>query len=101
METDRLTPDELIIRGERAKQLLAEPLIAESLKRLETDIFEAWARTGIRDKEGQHELLLLMQTTKKFRAIFEQIVITGEVEQQRLKTPGLTRVLERFGVYNP
>jgi hypothetical protein len=94
-----LTPEELIHRAERAKQLLAEPLIADSLKRLETDIFEAWAKTGIRDKEGQHELLLMMQTARKFRALFEQIVITGEIESGRLKTPQLKRTLERFGIY--
>lgn len=95
-----MTPDELIHRGERAKQLLADPLIADSLKRLETDIFEAWAKTGIRDKEGQHELLLMVQTARKFRNIFEQIVMTGELEAQRLKTPKLTQILDRFGIYN-
>jgi hypothetical protein len=94
-----LTPEELILRAERAKQLLAEPLIKESLDRLEKDISEAWARTGIRDKEGQHELLLMMQTARKFRALFEQIVITGEIESGRLKTPQLKRTLERFGIY--
>jgi hypothetical protein len=94
-----VTPDELILRAERAKQLLAEPLIKESLDRLEKDISEAWARTGIRDKEGQHELLLMMQTARKFRALFEQIVITGEIESGRLKTPPLKRTLERFGIY--
>jgi hypothetical protein len=95
-----LTPEELIHRAERAKQLLAEPLIADSLKRLETDIFEAWARTGIRDKEGQHELLLMLQTTRKFRALLEQIVMTGEMEAHQIKTPRLKRELERFGIYN-
>lgn len=95
-----MTPEELIIRAERAKQLLADPLIADSLKRLETDIFEAWAKTGIRDKEGQHELLLMVQTARKFRNIFEQIVMTGELEAQRLKTPKLTQILDRFGIYN-
>lgn len=89
----------MIHRGERAKQLLAEPLIQESLKRLETDIFEAWAKTGIRDKEGQHELLLMVQTARKFKALLEQIVITGEIEAQQIKTPKLRRTLERFGVY--
>lgn len=94
-----MTPDELIIRAERAKQLLAEPLIVEAFKRLESDVFEAWAKTGIRDKEGQHELLLMIQTARKFRAIFEQIVITGEIEAKNLTTPQLKRQLERFGIY--
>jgi hypothetical protein len=94
-----LTPDQAIQRGERAKQLLEEPLIAESLKRLETDIFEAWARAGIRDKEGQHELHLMVQTARKFRALLEQVMVTGQLEANQLKTPPLKRTLERFGVY--
>lgn len=96
-----MTPDELIIRAEKAKALLADPLIKDSLAQLETDIFEAWAKTGIRDKEGQHELLLMVQTARKFRALFEQIVMTGEIEANRLKTPKLRQVLDRFGIYNP
>ena len=96
-----MTPDQLIQRGERARQLLDEPLIAESLKRLETDIFEAWARAGIRDKEGQHELHLMVQTARKFRALLEQVMVTGQIEAQSIKTPKLKRALERFGVYNP
>lgn len=95
-----MTVDELIQRGERARQLLADPLIAEALTRLEADIFEAWAKTGIRDKEGQHELLLMIQTARKFRAILTDVMVTGEIEAHRLKTPKLRRTLERFGVYN-
>jgi hypothetical protein len=94
-----VTPEQLIQRAERAKQLLAEPLIKDSLDRLEKDIFEAWARAGIRDKEGQHELHLMVQTARKFRALLEQVMVTGQIEANQLKTPPLTRILERFGVY--
>lgn len=90
-----------MVRAERAKQLLEDPLIKESLEKLEQDVFEAWARSGIRDKEGQHELLLMIQTARKFKGLLEAVVITGQIESQRLKTPKLTRVLERFGIYNP
>jgi hypothetical protein len=94
-----LTPDELIIRGESAKRLLNDPLFVESLEKLESDIFEAWARTGIRDKEGQHELLLMVQTARKFKALLATVLMTGEVEAKQLQKPTLNKVLERFGVY--
>ena len=76
-----------------------EPLIKESLEKLEQDVFEAWARSGIRDKDGQHELLLMIQTARKFKALLEAVVMTGEIEKQNLQTPKLRRTLERFGVY--
>jgi hypothetical protein len=41
----------------------------------------------------------MMKTARKFRAIFTAIVMTGEVEKSKLKTPKLTRTLERFGIY--
>jgi hypothetical protein len=96
-----MTPEQLILRAETAKRFLNDPLMVESLERLERDIMEAWARTGIRDREGQHELLLMIQTARKFKAIFTEIVMTGELQKQQIQAPKLTRVLERFGIYNP
>lgn len=92
------SPDLAVVRANKAKQLLEEPLIKESFERLEQDIFEAWSQTGIRDKEGQHELLLMIQTARKFKALFTQIVQTGELAQKDLQKPKLTRVLGRFGI---
>lgn len=91
---------DLIIRGERAKQILEDPMFKEAQEKLERDIFEAWASTGIRDKEGQHELLLMLQTARKFNALFRSIIATGEMEKNAIKTPALKRTLERFGIYN-
>lgn len=79
--------------------MLQDPLFVEACERLEKDIVEAWARTGIRDKEGQHELHLMLQTARKFKAIFADIVATGELQKDALNRPKLKRVLERFGVY--
>lgn len=90
-----------VVRAETAQRLLQEPLFVEAMEKLEKDVSEAWARSSIRDREGQHELLLMMQTARKFKAIFAEIIATGEYEKQRLKTPKLKRTLERFGVYNP
>jgi hypothetical protein len=96
-----LTPEEAIIRGEKASRLLQDPLFLEASEKLEKDVMEAWAKTPIRDKEGQHELLLMIQTARKFKAIFAEMVATGEYHKQQLQTPKLKRTLERFGVYNP
>jgi hypothetical protein len=95
-----MTSDELILRAEQAQRILNDPLISEAFETLEKDVAEAWASSAVRDKEGQNELLLMMKTARKFRAIFTALVMTGEVEKSKLKTPQLTRVLERFGVYN-
>lgn len=95
-----MTPDELIVRAEAARRILNDELFKESLEKLEKDIFDAWSRIPIRDKEGQHELLLMIQTARKFKALLETVLMTGEVEKKNLRKPQLTRTLERFGVYS-
>jgi hypothetical protein len=96
-----MTSDEQILRAEKAQRLLQDPLMAEALERLEKDVSDAWARSSIRDKEGQHELLLMMQTARKFKAIFTEYIQTGELLKHQLKTPKLRQVLTRFGVADP
>lgn len=95
-----MSPEELAARGERARQFLNDSLFQEAMQTLERDVFEAWSTCAIRDKEGQHELLLMIQTARKFKAIFENIVATGELAKADIKAPRLKRVLERFGVYS-
>lgn len=96
-----MTPEEVVLRAEKARQLLEEPLIKEFLDALERDVADAWKRCPIRDKEGQHELLLMVQTVLKFKALFAKCLADGEVAKADLRPPRITRVLERFGVRNP
>lgn len=93
-----MSPEEAIVRGQRAKAMLSDSLFIDAMQTLEADVFEAWSRCAIRDKDGQHELLLMIQTARKFKAIFEQIVATGEFAAKDLNPPKLTRILDRFGL---
>lgn len=60
---------------------------------LESDIIEQWAACPLRDADGQHELLLMLKVARKFKAIFQSYVDTGEMAQARLneQTGPLTR----------
>ena len=93
-----MTPEQAIIRGEGARRILDDQIFRESMDKLEADICEAWAQMPIRDKEGQHELLLMMQTARKFKALLQTILQTGEYEKSQLQKPQLKRVLGRFGI---
>lgn len=86
-----------IKRGDLANRILQDAIFVECMEKLEKDVFEAWARSGVRDKEGQHELFLMIQTARKFKALFESLVATGEIEKNALKAPRL-KLLGRFGV---
>lgn len=93
-----MTPEQLIIRADHANRILNDSLFQEAMQTLERDVFEAWARMPIRDKEGQHELLLMIQTTRKFKAIFEAVLYSGKLEKKELERPKLKQVLGRFGL---
>lgn len=94
-----MTPEQAIIRGEAARRIMDDEVFKSSMQKLEADICEAWAQMPIRDKEGQHELLLMMQTARKFKALLQTILQTGEYEKSQIQKPKLKRTLERFGVY--
>lgn len=95
-----MSPEQAVVRGEHARHILEDELFKEAMQTLEKDIFEAWRQTPIRDVEGQQKLLLMIQTARKFRAIFETLIQSGEIAKNDLKPSRLTRTLERFGVYD-
>lgn len=84
-----MTNGEMIRRAERAKQLLADPLLKESLDLIESDIIGQWEACPVRDEEGRELLWRYYKTAKKFRAILEGVVSNGKLvdfrEQQSAK----------------
>lgn len=94
-----MTPERIIERGEYAKQLLDNEILQDSFRIIERDISAAWANTPIRDKEGQHELLLMRKMLDKFKGVLLEVINDGEIEKNKLQTPKLKRTLERFGVF--
>jgi hypothetical protein len=83
-----MTNDEAIRRGERAKQLLQDPLLVEALDLIEKEIISQWEACPVRDSEGREFLWQYYKTAKKFRGILEGTVQSGSVgafrEQQSL-----------------
>ncbi len=91
-----MTPELAIVRAERARLLIEDQFFQDAMKTLEAEIVEAWSRCPIRDIEGQQKLLLMLQTAKKFQAIFEHAIASGEVAKNDLNPPSLRNTLERF-----
>lgn len=74
-----MTDAEKMARAERAKVLLSDPLIVEALKTLEDEVFQAFADSPVRDKEGREELSRLIKTARKFKGLLERAVADGQV----------------------
>jgi hypothetical protein len=72
---------EIIDRAERAKRLLADPLLREGFDLVRQGIHDTWERTPIRDQEGAHELRLMLKLLTDVESAFIQAVNDGKVLQ--------------------
>lgn len=71
-------------RGQKADKLLSDPLFAESFAEARQVIFDAWEAAPIRDKEGAHELKLMLKLLSDVRAILERAITDGKMAAAEL-----------------
>lgn len=85
-----MTPNEEIERGERAQRLLRDPLLLEAFASVKAAIHERWEQAPVRDKDGAHELKLMLNLLRDVQANLEQAVRNGRfaadsLEKRRFK----------------
>ncbi len=86
-----MTTETEIIEGQQAQYILDHPLTVRAFSQIEKEIVEQWAECPLRDREGQHELLLMLKVMRKFKIIFQTYVDAGMVAEERAKVPNLRR----------
>jgi hypothetical protein len=91
-----MSADEEIRRGDRARMLLDDPLVAEALAALERAAIEEWRATGARDVETRERAWLMLQMTQRFRAHFESLVASGSLVKGRIAALDRERRFARF-----
>lgn len=72
-----MTPSE---RGERAQQLLDDPVFVGALAEMRAGLVDALESVPLSDVDTQHETALLLQLLKRLRMTLERYVIDGKVE---------------------
>ena len=73
-----------ISRGERAQQVLREPLLQEAFTEVERELTEQWQTSPVRDVEGREKLYLTLLCLRKVQRHLESVVETGKVAQATL-----------------
>ena len=73
-----------IRRGERARELLDEPLLREALEAIEAQCFEDWRTTSPRDIDSRERLWLMLQLGRRFRQHLESHIESGRLAKGRL-----------------
>ncbi len=88
-----MSTQEDVDRGQRAARLLADPMLQEAFGLVAQAIHERWADCPLRDREGAHELRLMLKLLGDVRAVLESTVADGKVavaELERLNRRVLT-----------
>ena len=92
MVDSALTPEELILRADKAKRILEDELVQDALKEIRETIIENWQKVPLRDSELQTKFHMLYGVVNQFEAKLRQHIESGEVGKYDLKT-------KRFGVF--
>jgi hypothetical protein len=71
-------------RGQKADKLLTDPLFAQAFADARQVIFDAWEQAPVRDKEGAHELKLMLKLLGDVRAILERAITDGKIAAAEL-----------------
>lgn len=92
---------ERILRGNRARQIIEDPLFIEAFHGLEQGAIERLARCDIGDTQKLQTLTTTLQTMRAIHRIFEVWMIDGEeaakkMQKQELEPNLVTSTLNRF-----
>lgn len=59
---------DIIERGQHAERLLNDPMLTDAFDQVAVGLHQAWESAPIRDREGQHELKLMLKLLNDVRA---------------------------------
>jgi hypothetical protein len=76
-----MNAQEEIERGGKAQRLIDDEMYIESMAGVREAIIKQWEACPIRDKEGQHELKLMLKLLSDLQANIKTIADTGKLAQ--------------------
>lgn len=93
-----MTEDERVERAQKAAMLMQNPLLAEAFTHVRLAIIERLEQTPIRDRDGAHELRLMLKLLSDVRKALGQFVNDGKVVQFNQKQRLMDKVRSTLGV---
>jgi hypothetical protein len=84
-----MTPEQEIIRANRAREAQENPVIAEALDHFEQVITDQWKNSPLRDAEGREKLRLMLEAQKQFREYLNNCIETGKLAKVQSESKGV------------
>lgn len=72
-------------RGNKAQEILDNELFKEAWQSVETALIQKWRDCPIRDKEGAHEIKLMLKLLDDVKGNIERVVESGKLAESRLQ----------------
>lgn len=87
-----MTPEQVLERAGRAEKLITDPMMIEAFELVRTQILTNIENAPVRDRDGVHEMQLMLKLLRGVRVNLEQAVRDGKVviatlEQKRRLAP--------------
>ena len=73
-----------INRAERARQVMADPIVREALTAMKGDLYNKFCSTEFKASAERDEIWRKMQTIAKFEGYFKSVMTDGKIGQQTL-----------------
>ena len=80
-----MSPEEAVIRGERARQFLEDPFVTDAFESCKKEILALWEATPARDVDAREWLWKLYQAQLRFESIFKGYVDSGKIAADQLR----------------
>ena len=80
-----MTPEEMIHRANKARQILEEPLLIEAFSIMEKDVIEMFVSCPERDREGLQLLQQHIRNVRKLRNILLGIIENGKMAEHQIR----------------
>lgn len=74
-----------LAKGTRAEQLLGSDVYRDGVKAVRQAILDTWAQSPIRDREGQHELRLMVKLLDDLEGHILSMVNTGKLAKAQIE----------------
>lgn len=84
--------EEQLAAGSRAQRLLDDPILSKAFDDVRLAIIEKWESAPLRDREGAHELRLMLKLLADVKGSLELAVMNGKLaaDELRIRNDALT-----------
>lgn len=85
-----------IDRGIKAAKLIEDPILKEAFQSVRDAITDSWENAPVRDREGHHELKLMLKLLTDVESYFTRAVVDGKFAAEELKRQNLAaKIIKR------